>query len=78
VLKAFVENCLSLDLGHPFEYSWIEVSQADVSHGASPFARSQRNSGRRFSVTVSSNEAQHIPIQEPLCQQVLLVISPAG
>src|SRR5207253_10009754 len=31
-----------------------------------------------FSVTVSSNEAQPIPIQESSCQPVLLVISPAG
>jgi hypothetical protein len=31
-----------------------------------------------FSVTVSSNEAQHILIQKSLTQQVLFVISPAG
>src|SRR2546422_2465789 len=31
-----------------------------------------------FSVTVSSNEAQHTLIQKSLCQQVLLVVSPAG
>src|SRR3984885_7199452 len=32
VLKAFVEHCVSLVLGHPFEFSWLEVSQTDVSH----------------------------------------------
>src|SRR5260370_26420702 len=32
VLKAFVERCVSLVLGHPFEFSWLEVSQADVFH----------------------------------------------
>src|SRR5215217_4439567 len=32
VLKAFVEYCVSLVLGHPFEFSWLEVSQTDVSH----------------------------------------------
>jgi hypothetical protein len=30
------------------------------------------------SVTVSSNEAQHILIQKPLTQQVLIGVSPAG
>src|SRR5882757_6267227 len=32
VLKAFVERCASLVLSHPFEFSWLEVSQADVLH----------------------------------------------
>src|SRR6476661_4405561 len=32
VLKTFVEYCVSLVLGHPFEFSWLEVSQADVFH----------------------------------------------
>src|SRR6266705_4747927 len=32
ILKAFVEGCVSLVLGHPFEFSWLDVSQADVSH----------------------------------------------
>src|SRR6201993_4441438 len=32
VLKAFVERRVSLVLGHPFEFSWLEVSQTDVSH----------------------------------------------
>src|SRR5438105_10082638 len=32
VLKAFVERCVSLALGHPFEFSRLEVSQADVFH----------------------------------------------
>src|SRR3989442_2095179 len=32
VLKAFVERCVSLVLGHPFEFSWLDVSQADVFH----------------------------------------------
>ena len=30
VLKAFVERCVSLVLGHPFEFSWLDVSQTDV------------------------------------------------
>ena len=30
--KAIVERCVSLILGHPFEFSWLEVSQADVFH----------------------------------------------
>src|SRR5438445_6710153 len=32
VLKAFVERCVSLALGHPFEFSWLDVSQTDVVH----------------------------------------------
>src|SRR6266571_7097566 len=32
VLKAFVERCVSLVLGHPFEFSWLHVSQTDVFH----------------------------------------------
>src|SRR5881296_596935 len=35
VLKAFVERCVSLVLGHPFEFSWLKVSQADVFHCSS-------------------------------------------
>src|SRR5580692_658531 len=32
VLKAFVERCVPLVLGHSFEFSWLEVSQTDVFH----------------------------------------------
>src|SRR2546425_12994847 len=32
VLEAFVERCVSLGLGHPFEFSWLHVSQTDVFH----------------------------------------------
>src|ERR1700682_6190291 len=32
VLKACVEHCVSLVLGHPCEFSWLEVSQTDVFH----------------------------------------------
>src|SRR6266550_6913398 len=32
VLKAFVERCVSLVFGHPFEFSWLDVSQANVFH----------------------------------------------
>src|SRR6266403_926274 len=36
VLKAFVEHRVSLVLGHPFEFSWLDVSQTDVFHRSSP------------------------------------------
>src|SRR4029078_5491340 len=36
VLKTFVEYCVSLVLGHPFEFSWLDVSQTDVFHCSSP------------------------------------------
>src|SRR5258707_3335825 len=32
VLKALVECCVSLVLSHPFEFSWLDVSQTDVFH----------------------------------------------
>src|SRR5437867_10454525 len=32
VLKAIVERCVSLAFGHPFEFSWLDVSQTDVFH----------------------------------------------
>src|SRR5712691_6404847 len=32
VFKAFVERRVSLVLGHPFELSWLDVSQAHVFH----------------------------------------------
>src|ERR1700704_2242714 len=38
VLKALVEYCVSLVLGHPFEFSWLEVSQTDVFHCSSRLA----------------------------------------
>src|ERR1700719_1351576 len=36
VLKAFVEGCVPLVLGHSFELSWLDVSQTDVFHYSSP------------------------------------------
>src|SRR5271168_1625886 len=36
VLKAIVERCVSLVLGHSFEFARLEVSQADVFHFSSP------------------------------------------
>src|SRR5260370_39631396 len=41
VLKAFVEHCVSLVLGHPFEFSWLDVSQTDVFHCSSPLGGRQ-------------------------------------
>ena len=32
LLKAFVERCVSLGFSHPFEFSWLDVSQTDVFH----------------------------------------------
>src|SRR2546427_12674457 len=42
VLKAIVERCLSLVLGHPFEFSWLDVSQTDVFHPFLLFRVTQR------------------------------------
>src|ERR1039458_6699986 len=43
VLKAFVEHCVSFVLGHPFECSWLDVSQTDVFHCSSPPGGSQQH-----------------------------------
>jgi hypothetical protein len=40
VLKACVEHCVSLVLGHPFEFSWLDVSQTDIFHCSSPLGGS--------------------------------------
>src|SRR5229473_3944300 len=50
VLKAFVERCVSLVLGHPFEFSWLDVSQTDVFHCSSPHGGSQQHSLARWIV----------------------------
>src|SRR2546428_9405311 len=42
VLKAFVERCVSLVLGHPLEFSWLDVSQTDVFHCSSPLGGSRQ------------------------------------
>src|ERR1700752_311767 len=63
VLKAFVEYCVSLVLAHPFELSWLDVSQTDVFHlFFSSLEVASRTTVADFSVTVSSNEARHILI----------------
>src|SRR5437764_12931011 len=52
VLKAFVERRVSLVLGHPFEFSWLDVSQTDVFHCSFPRSCSLGGAGthscRRF------------------------------
>src|ERR1700689_5056727 len=50
VLKAFVEHCVALILGHPFEFSWREVSQTDVFHRLSPIMGGQRRNLARWFV----------------------------
>ena len=63
VLEAFVEYCVSLELGHMFESSWFAVSQTDVFHRPSPTGwLQQRTVSQSFSVTVLCNEAQRILI----------------
>src|SRR5260370_22048043 len=43
VLKAIVEECVLLVLGHPFEFSWLDESQTDVFH---PFLLVSRSKAR--------------------------------
>src|SRR5258708_35540478 len=73
VLKAFVEHRVSLVLGHPFEFSRLEVSQTDVFHcsspRSSPYGGSQQHSlARRLSSygrwvqKNSTNPAKKLPL----------------
>src|ERR1700722_18475377 len=50
VLKAFVEHSVSLVLGHPFEFSWLDVSQTDVFHRRSPLVGGRRRNLARWLV----------------------------
>jgi hypothetical protein len=62
VFKAFVEHCVALVLGHPFECSWLDVSQTDVFHFLLLLVIASGTAIAVFSITVSSNEARHILI----------------
>src|SRR3977135_3591801 len=56
VLKAIVERCVSLLLGHPFEFSWLDVSQTDVFHRFLLLWGPQRNLARwRVQLIVAGN-----------------------
>jgi hypothetical protein len=41
---------VSLVLGHPFDFSWLEISQTDVFHCSPPLGGSQRHSLARWIV----------------------------
>src|SRR5215510_759440 len=53
VLKAFVEYCVSLILGHPFKFSRLDVSQADVFHGSPVFPVTPQGRGSSFRLSDS-------------------------
>src|ERR1700731_1743606 len=38
VLKAFVERCVSLVLGHPFEFSWLDARSLRRESSIIPFS----------------------------------------
>jgi hypothetical protein len=40
VLEAIVEHCVPLVLGHPFEFSRLEIAQTDISHSSLPVSGS--------------------------------------
>src|SRR5216684_5015276 len=72
VLKAIVEGCVSLVLGHPFEFSWLDVSQTDVFH---PFLLVSCDS--LFAVTQgrSSSFCYQIVVRETENRQLLQFFS---
>src|SRR5215510_1010401 len=53
VLKAFVEYSVSLILGHPFKFSRLDVSQADVFHGSPVFPVTPQGRGSSFRLSDS-------------------------
>src|SRR4029450_5624356 len=62
VLKAFIAHCVSLVLGHPFDFSWLEVSQTDVFH---PFLlvscdSESRNSSFSYQIVVRETENRQL------------------
>src|SRR5258707_146587 len=63
VLKAFVEYCVSFVLGHPFEFSWLDVSPADVIHRFLPVSSDSgsRSSSSRYQVVVRESEIRQRP-----------------
>ena len=68
VLKAFVEHCVSLVLGHPFECAWLDVSQTDVSHpfllvsrdSLFPVAQESRSSSFCYQIVVRESENRQL------------------
>src|SRR6476646_10297308 len=59
VLKAFVEHCVSLVLGHPFEFSWLDVSQTDVFHKFLQVSCDSENRSSSFCYQVVVRETQN-------------------
>src|SRR6267154_930955 len=68
VLKAIVERCVSLVLGHPFEFSWLEVSQTDVFH---PFLLVSCDSLFAVTQSRSSSFSYQIIVRETEYRQLL-------
>src|SRR6266852_328941 len=63
VLKAVVERCVSLVLGHPLEFSWLDVSQTDVFH---PFLLVSCDSDSRSSSNMAFRSLSVMPSNLPL------------
>ena len=61
VLKAFVERCVSLVLGHPFECSWLDVSQTDVFHRSSSLGGGQHAQLSQISLSLFQVTKRNTP-----------------
>src|SRR5208283_2419628 len=72
VLKAFVERCVSLVLGHAFELSWLDVSQTDVFH---PFLLVSSDSLVAVTQSRSSSFCYQIVARETENRQLLYLFS---
>jgi hypothetical protein len=70
-LKAFVEHCVSLVPGHPFDFSWLDVSQTDVFHPPSPLvADQQRDLARRLVQAIVAGHRENRQQSQTLLQRL--------
>ena len=59
VLKAFVEHCVSLVLGHPFEFPWLDVSQTDEFHRFLLVSRDSESHSSSFCYQIVVRETEN-------------------
>src|SRR5580692_242453 len=75
VLKAFIEDRVTLVLGHPFEFSGLDVSQTDVFH---PFLLASCDFSFAVTQSRSSSLCYQIVVGESENRQLLHFLAWAG
>src|ERR1700733_1432341 len=79
VLKAFIERCVSLVLGHPFEFSWLDISQTDVFHQflLVSCGSESRSPSFRTQIILRETDDRHLPQLFTLVRGISEIKSPA-